>query len=128
MTEKDGLKQDPGVKKTRAKSRKGGAASKAAGEERKLLCRELAALLAAGDTQEKVCLALVEQALGGSTRAFEVLRDTLGEKAADRKKVEASIGLTDADRALLEKVSRRMEPCGADIPSTAIQTHGAKGS
>lgn len=48
--------------------------------ERKALKDELIALLSAGKTQEKISLALIQEALDGNVKAFEVIRDTIGEK------------------------------------------------
>ena len=43
----------------------------------------------------------------GSAKAFEVVRDTAGFKPVERQEITADI-MTDADKALLEKVSRRV--------------------
>mgnify|MGYP007012483719 CR=1 FL=1 len=67
-------------------------AGKKSGEsrrKRKTLREELLALLSDGDTQNKLSLALIQEALNGNnagsvTRAFEVIRDTIGEKPADK--------------------------------------------
>ena len=55
---------------------------------RKTLAEELLALLSVGDTQKRLSLAQVEKALNGDTKAYEVIRDTIGEKPTD--KVEQS--------------------------------------
>ena len=52
--------------------------------ERKTLKEELLALLAKGDTQSRMSLSLIEKALKGDTKAFEVVRDTVGEKPTDK--------------------------------------------
>lgn len=70
-------------------ARKGGIASGKARRERKTLREELLLLLQKDDTQEKVSLALIKQALEGNTKAFEVIRDSIGEKPTD--KVEANV-------------------------------------
>lgn len=72
-------------------ARKGGIASGKARRERKTLKEELLLLLEKGDTQEKVSLALIQQALDGNTKAFEVIRDSIGEKPTD--KLEANVGV-----------------------------------
>lgn len=64
-------------------ARKGGIASGKARAARKTLKEELLLLLSNGDTQQKVSLALIQQALQGNTKAFEVIRDTVGEKPKD---------------------------------------------
>ena len=70
----------------------GGIASGEARRERKTLKEELLLLLSNGDTQEKISLSLIQQALDGNTKAFEIIRDTVGEKPVD--KLEADVGLT----------------------------------
>lgn len=67
----------------RAIRSKGGKASVKARRERKTLREELLLLLSKGDTQEKISLSLIKEALDGSTKAFEVIRDTIGEKPKD---------------------------------------------
>ncbi len=68
----------------RRRGKKGGKASGKARKERKVLREELLLLLSKDDTQEKVSLALIKQALDGNTKAFEVIRDTIGEKPVDK--------------------------------------------
>ena len=51
---------------------------------RKTLAEELLALLSVGDTQKKLSLAQLEKALKGDTKAYEVIRDTIGEKPTDK--------------------------------------------
>ncbi len=63
---------------------KGGKASVKARRERKTLREELLLLLEKGDTQEKISLAMIKEALDGNTKAFEVIRDTIGEKPIDK--------------------------------------------
>ena len=64
----------------REMARNGGLASGEARRKRKTLKEELLLMLAEGDTQQSVTLALIEKAMGGDTKAFEVIRDTIGEK------------------------------------------------
>ena len=68
-------------------SRKGANATNKLKRERKTLREELLLLLSQGDTQEKVSLALIHKAQKGDTKAFEVLRDTIGEKMAEKVEV-----------------------------------------
>ena len=70
-------------------AKKGGKASAKARQERKALKDELLLLLSKGDTQQKVSLALIQQALEGNTKAFEIIRDTIGEKPVDKIEQEA---------------------------------------
>lgn len=60
--------------------KKGGIKSGEVRRERKLLKDELLLLLSTGNTQEKISLALIQKALKGDTKAFEIIRDTVGEK------------------------------------------------
>lgn len=52
--------------------------------KRKTLKEELLLLLSQGNTQEKISLALISKALNGDTKAFEVIRDSIGEKPTDK--------------------------------------------
>ena len=71
----------------RERGRNGGIASGKARKARKTLKEELLALLEAGDTQKNISLAMIQQALDGNTKAFEVIRDTVGEKPVDSLKL-----------------------------------------
>ncbi len=66
--------------KAREIGRKGGIKSGETRRKRKTLREELLALLATGNNQNKMSLAMIEKALKGDTKAFEVIRDTIGEK------------------------------------------------
>ena len=68
----------------RAIASAGGKASGEARRKRKTLKEELLLMLADGDTQQSVTLALIEKAMSGDTKAFEVIRDTIGEKPVDK--------------------------------------------
>jgi hypothetical protein len=52
--------------------------------KRKTLKEELLLLLSQGNTQEKISLALIQKALNGDTKAFEVIRDSIGEKQTEK--------------------------------------------
>ncbi len=41
--------------------------------------------------QEKICFALTNEAGNGNTRAFEVLRDTIGQKPTDKQEITTTI-------------------------------------
>ena len=73
---------------------KGGKASGAARRARKTLREQLLAMLSEGNTQDNLCLALLERAKTGDTKAFEVIRDTVGEKPVE--KVQNDMVLTQA--------------------------------
>ena len=64
--------------------RKGGIASGKARAERKTLKEELLLLLSQNNTQEKISLSLIQQAMQGNVKAFETIRDTVGEKPVDK--------------------------------------------
>ena len=69
-------------------SRKGQKASTEAKRARKTLKETLLMMLEEGNTQDNITLALLQKALNGDTKAYEVIRDTVGEKPTD--KVEQS--------------------------------------
>lgn len=52
-------------------------------QERKTLKEELLLLLSEGDMQKNAAVALVNEVLAGNVKAFEVMRDTIGEKPKD---------------------------------------------
>ena len=68
----------------RAIASAGGKASGEARRKRKTLKEELLLMLSEGETQQSVTLALIEKAISGDTKAFEVIRDTIGEKPVDK--------------------------------------------
>lgn len=76
-------------KEARERGRAGGIKSGEVRRAKRTLKEELILLLEKGDTQEKVSLAMIKEALEGNTRAFEVIRDTIGEKPTD--KIEAEL-------------------------------------
>lgn len=88
-------KQTP--EERRKNGRKGGIASGIARNERKTLKEQLLILLENGDTQKEVSLALISKALTGDTKAFEVIRDTIGEKPKEQveQKQEVKIVMDD---------------------------------
>lgn len=55
-------------------------------------------------------LAMVAQAKLGDTKAAAYVRDTIGDKLAEKQEINATF--TDGDRSLLEKVSARMQASG----------------
>ena len=84
MANEQNLKPITSKKEARDRGRKGGLASGEARRKRKTLKEELLLMLAEGDTQQSVTLALIEKAMAGDTKAFEVIRDTIGEKPVDK--------------------------------------------
>ncbi|MBO4296776.1 MAG: hypothetical protein J5863_08460 [Desulfovibrio sp.] len=82
----------PTHEEAKERGRKGGVSSGRSRKRRKAF-RELvdAALRGRGakgrTLAEDVVLALIEKALEGNVKAFEVLRDTVGEKPSDRHEI-----------------------------------------
>lgn len=62
----------------------GGKASGEARRRKKQLKDDLIRLLETGDNQNNMCLELMTKALNGDIRAFEVIRDTIGEKPKEQ--------------------------------------------
>jgi hypothetical protein len=86
---------------------KGGRKSGEVRRRNRELKDELLMLLAskgkAGETvQREISLALVKQAANGSVRAFEVIRDTIGEKPAE------NVNLVASDLPALDSAFQRM--------------------
>ena len=84
MANEQNLKPVSSKKEARERGRKGGLASVEARRKRKTLKEELLLMLSEGETQQSVTLALIEKAMSGDTKAFEVIRDTTGEKPIDK--------------------------------------------
>lgn len=64
---------------------KGGIASAEKRRKRKTLKEELELLLEIGDTQKNGCLAIIEKFMSGDIKAFETIRDTVGEKPTEKR-------------------------------------------
>ncbi len=75
----------------RENGKKGGKSSGKARRERKALKEQLLLLLESGDFQENICLALLDKAQNGDTKAFEVIRDTIGEKPTDKHELSTEV-------------------------------------
>lgn len=76
-------------KLSQEEAKRGGKASVESRRRRKALKEELLLLLSDGDVQERISLALINEALNGNkagsvTKAFEVIRDTIGEKPVEK--------------------------------------------
>lgn len=84
MANEQNLKPVKSKKEARERGRKGGLASGEARRKRKTLKEELLLMLSEGETQQSVTIALIEKAMSGDTKAFEVIRDTIGEKPVDK--------------------------------------------
>lgn len=80
----------PTSEQAREYGRKGGLKRAENEKKRKTLREELLALLETEQYQERISLSLIKQALDGNTKAFEVIRDTVGEKPGDKLELEQS--------------------------------------
>lgn len=87
MANEQNLKPVQTEEEAREKGRAGGIKSGEVRRARKTLREELIALLSKGDTQERLSLAQLEKALSGDTKAFEVIRDTIGEKPTEKQEI-----------------------------------------
>ena len=98
MAGKENLLPVSSKDEARERGRKGGLASGDARRKRKTLKEELLLMLSDGDIQEKISLALINEAIKGNnagsvTKAFEVIRDTIGERPVE--KVQATQTVVD---------------------------------
>lgn len=85
MANSENLKPVQSKNEAREKGKKGGKKSGEIRRARKTLKEELLLLLESGNTQNKISLALIQKALKGDIKAFEVIRDTIGEKPVDKQ-------------------------------------------
>ena len=112
MANEQNLKPVKSKKEARERGRKGGLASGEARRKRKTLKEELLLMLSDGDIQEKISLALINEAInrnnaGSVTKAFEVIRDTIGERPVEKVQatqtvVDMSAFSTDEIKAMLD--------------------------
>ena len=91
MANETNLKPIRTKSEARERGRKGGIKSGEVRRERKTLKEELIVLLQQGNTQEKISLALLEKAMNGDTKAYEIIRDTIGEKPKENIDVSGQI-------------------------------------
>ena len=98
MANEQNLKPVSSKKEARERGRKGGLASVESRRKRKTLKEELLLMLSEGETQQSVTLALIEKAMSGDTKAFEVIRDTIGEKPIDK------VMIADVDPSVIAEV------------------------
>lgn len=93
----DNLRPVKTKEEARERGKRGGIASGKAKRKKKMLreCLEILMERKIGDmtTADAISVALVEKALSGDTKAFEVIRDTLGQKPIDKVENEVSGGL-----------------------------------
>ena len=116
MDGKENLRPVSSTEEARERGRKGGLASGEARRKRKTLKEELLLMLSDVDIQEKISVALINEAINGNnsgsvTKAFEVIRDTIGEKPAD--KVETKQTVLDMSKFSTEELKAMLDD---DIP------------
>jgi len=92
------------------RGKNGGIASGVAKREKKLLTGALKELLKEGETVQGINTALLEKAMSGDTKAYEVIRDSIGEKPTDKQQITGVLGLNEAsDEAfsdMMEKANK----------------------
>ena len=113
MAGKENLRPVSSKEEARERGRKGGLASGEARRKRKTLKEELLLMLSDGDIQEKISLALINEAINGNnagsvTKACEVIRDTIGERPVEKVQatqtvVDMSAFSTDEIKAMLDE-------------------------
>lgn len=86
------------TEEAKKRGRAGGIRSGQVRRERKTLREDLLALLSAGKTQEDMNLALIARALTGDVKAYEVIRDTIGEKPVDK------VMIAEVDQTVIDEV------------------------
>lgn len=86
------------TEEAKKRGRAGGIKSGQVRRERKTLREELLALLSAGNTQKDMNLAIIAKALEGDVKAYEVVRDTIGEKPVDK------IMVAEVDQTIIDEV------------------------
>lgn len=90
----------------RRNGKTGGIRSGQERRRRRQLCDDLRVLLespapgSAETCQHEICIALIAKALKGDTKAFEIIRDTVGEKPAER------ITLAQIDQTTIDEVEK----------------------
>lgn len=97
--------QPGGYKLSREEAKKGGIRSAETRRRRKTLREELLLLLGSDDVQKKISTALINEAMNGNnagsvTRAFEVVRDTIGEKPVEK------VMLSEVDQSVINEVEK----------------------
>ena len=103
------LKPVRSVIEARKKGKKGGEESGKSRQARKTLKDELLLLLGEvkdGKTaNERISVSLITKALNGDTKAFEIIRDTVGEKPVDELKHSGGI---DTGNNYLKDIAAQM--------------------
>ena len=92
---------------------KGGKASVEARRKKKALKELLEEALemetTTGNKYVDITRALIEQAANGNVKAFEVIRDTMGQKPADRTdNTNVNVEISNEDKEMLERIKQRL--------------------
>lgn len=93
MANNDNLVPVKDGEEAKIRGRNGGIKSGIAKRARKTLKEELLLLLSSGDTQEKMSLAIIQEALNGNVKAFESIRDTIGEKPRENQEIDLNASI-----------------------------------
>lgn len=93
MANNDNLVPVKDGEEAKIRGRNGGIKSGIARRARKTLKEELLLLLSSGDTQEKISLAIIQEALNGNVKAFESIRDTIGEKPRENQEIDLNASI-----------------------------------
>lgn len=80
MANESNLKPVRTKEEARKRGKQGGIKSGESRRARKTLKEELLLLLETNDYNKKISLKMIREALSGNTKAFEIIRDTIGEK------------------------------------------------
>ena len=95
MANEKNLKPIRTKSEAREKGKKGGIKSGKVRAQRKTLKDELLALLEVKvenkTIQEKISFSLIQEALNGNVKAFETIRDTIGEKPQDKVNISGEV-------------------------------------
>lgn len=95
MANEKNLKPVRTKKEARERGRNGGIKSGKVRAQRKTLREELLTLLEIRiedkTMQEKISFSLIQEALSGNVKAFETIRDTIGEKPQDKVNISGEV-------------------------------------
>lgn len=93
MANNDNLVPIKDGEEAKIRGRNGGIKSGIAKRARKTLKEELLLLLSSGNIQEKMSLAIIQEALNGNVKAFESIRDTIGEKPRENQEIDLNASI-----------------------------------
>lgn len=91
MANEKNLKPVQTKSEARKKGKAGGIKSGKVRAERKTLKEELLLLLSTDNNQNKMSVTLLKKAIAGDTKAFEIIRDTIGEKPTEKVQAQANV-------------------------------------